>query len=184
MNYTDSLRRHYERHFGLEGQSMRFNKGPIEKLHPDFFVLVIKPNQKINCWVYCTVGMSLDREDENLIELFCFSPKQDESVLELMTVAASYHRNALPLNLHHTVNIGRPWIDNSKCDHGFISEPYTEGQGLEFFKFNEETIHCYWLIPITEAERDYHTENGCEALEQLFENGHLEYANPKRASLI
>jgi len=68
--------------------------------------------------------MSLDRQDDNLIEVFVFSPRQDFDQVELITVCASYHRNGLPLNIHHTINIGRPWLDNSKCDHCFISLPH------------------------------------------------------------
>src|SRR5690348_11901648 len=99
-------------------------------------------------FVYCTVGMSADRTDENLVELFVFSPKPDSQLVELMTICASYHRNKLPLNIHHTVNIGHPWLDDSVCDHGFISLPYLDGPELEIFKFEGLEIHCYWLIPI------------------------------------
>ena len=116
---------------------------------------------------YCTVGMSADRIVDNLIELIVYSPRIDDSILELLTVIASYHRNKLPLNIHHTVNIGQPWIDNSKCDHGFISLPYIEGDTFELFNLDGQIIHCYWFIPITEKERDFQLEKGCEALEQL-----------------
>ena len=101
-----------------------------------------------------------------------------------MTVCASYHRNGLPLNLHHTVNIGQPWLDNSQCDHGFISLPYLDGEELQIFNFGGKEIHCYWFIPITEKERDFKIENGYEALEQLFEDNRFDYLNPKRDSLV
>ena len=133
---------------------------------------------------YCTVGMSADRVDENLIELFIYSPKSDDSLVELLTVCASYHRNGLPLNLHHTVNIGRPWLGNSKCDHCFISKPYLDGQELELFFYDEQEICCYWVIPITEKERDFKIENGCEELEQLFEDKQLNYLDPDRGCLV
>jgi hypothetical protein len=51
----------------------------------------------------------------------------------------------------------------------FISLPYLDGEQLELFNFDRHTIHCYWFIPITEKERNYKIENGCEALERLFE---------------
>jgi len=116
--------------------------------------------------------------------LLVYSPKSDNLLVELLTVCASYHRNGLPLGLHHTVNIGQPWLDNSKCDHGFISLPYLDGEELEIFSFGGQEIHCYWFIPITEKERDYKVENGCEALEQLFEDKRFDYLNPNRDSLI
>jgi hypothetical protein len=182
--YTQELREHYETYFGKSGQRHTYDEGPREKLNPDFFVLEIPPNERQNMFCYCTVGMSVDRSDENLIELILYSPKKDKSLIMLMTVCASYHRNVLPLNIHHTVNIGQSWLEDSKCDHGFISLPYLDGQALEIFKFRDKEIHCYWFIPITEQERDYKIENGCEALEQLFEDKELDYLNPNRQSLI
>ena len=92
--------------------------------------------------------------------------------------------NGLPLNIHHTVNIGQPWLGDSICDHGFISLPYLDGPDLEIFQFNGHEIHCYWFIPITEKERDYKTEQGCEALEQLFESKQINYLSPNRKCLI
>jgi Suppressor of fused protein (SUFU) len=181
--YIDTLLQHFERYFGKSGKKIRLEYGPKEKLNPDFYVLEILPNDRHNMFCYCTVGMSADRLDENLIELVLYSPRQDNSIVELLTFCASYHRNKLPLNIHHTVNIGQPWLDNSKCDHGFISLPYLDGELLELFNFGGQNIHCYWFIPITEKERDFKVENGCEALEQLFEEKTFNYLNPSRESL-
>lgn len=183
--YIAELEIHYQKYFGIKGNKLILHKGPKEKLHAGFYVLEVPPNERHNgMYTYCTVGMSADRMDDNLIELFVFSPKQDMQLVELMTVCASYHRNKLPLNIHHTVNIGQPWLDSSICDHGFISLPYLDGPELELFNFEGHTIHCYWFIPITEKERDYKIEHGCEALEQLFEDSPLNYLNPERKCLI
>jgi hypothetical protein len=182
--YTQQLQKHYENYFGISGNRLILENGPKEKLHPDFYVLEFGPNKQHNCWVYCSVGMSLERDDDNLIEIFVFSPRQDPAQVELITVCASYHRNRLPLNLNHTFNIGRPWLGNSKCDHAFISLPYLDGQDLQLFNFGTETFECYWLIPITEKERDFKAENGSEALELLFEDKQLDYLNPERECLI
>lgn len=184
IRYTDKLQQHYESYFGSTGKLLKLDYGPTEKLHPDFSVLEIPPNTRHNMFCYCTLGMSADRIDDNLIELVIYSPVPGNSIVELLTFCASYHRNNLPLNIHHTVNIGQPWLGNSKCDHCFISLPYLDGEDLEIFTFGEQTIHCYWLIPITEKERDYKIENGCEALEQLFEEKQIVYLNPNRDSLV
>ena len=182
--YTEKLRRHYEDYFGVSGRKLTLESGPKEKLHQDFYVLEFKPNDRHNFWIYCSVGMSLNRNDENLIEVFILAPHRNLILEELISACASYHRNCLHLNLHHTVNIGKPWLDNSKCDHCFISLPYLDGEELELFNHNHKTYHCYWLIPITEKERDYKIEYGCEALEQLFEDKQLDYLNPNRECLL
>ena len=183
-NYVDNLTRHYETYFGVKGRRVTLQEGTTDKLHKDFFILEFPCNNKHQMFCYCTVGMSVDRLDDNLIELVVYSPKSDKLLVELLTVCASYHRNGLPLNLHHTVNIGQPWLENSKCDHGFISLPYLDGEQLEVFDFGGQNIHCYWFIPITEREKDFKIEKGCEALEQLFEDNQFDYLNPKRESLV
>jgi len=128
--------------------------------------------------------MSLDRPDESAIELFVLSPYQAESLAELLLICASFHRNSAILNLDHTVNIGRPWLPGSACDYAFISLPYLYGEQLELLSFLGYTTHCYWLIPITEAERKYKMNHGAEALEQLFEEKQLDYLNPNRKTLV
>ncbi len=183
-SYTNQLIKHYENYFGGTGTRLKMSNGPIEKLHKDFIVMEFPPSGRHNLFCYCTVGMSVDRTDDNLIELIVYSPEASMSIVELLTVCASYHRNVLPLNLNHTVNIGQGWLIDSNCDNGFISLPYLEGKKLEDFEYSGKTVHCYWLIPITQAERDYKIKNGCEALEQLFEEKQIEYANPKRDSLV
>lgn len=182
--YITELVGHYEGHFGLSGKALKLEKGPTDKLHPDFFILEFPPNKQHNMFCYGTVGMSADRLDHNLIELFVYSPKADEGLVELLTICASYHRNGLPLDIGHTVNIGQPWFDNSKCDYGFISSPYLDGPKLGLFEYNSQEIGCYWFIPITEKERDYKVEYGIEQLEQLFEDQQLDYLNPARTCLV
>jgi len=124
--------------------------------------------------------MSIDRLDDNLVELIVYASKADEALVELLTISASYHRNGAPLNLHHTVNIGQPWIDKSNCNHGLISLPYLDGPQLEIFSFAGYEVHCYWMIPVTEKEKNYKSKYGWEALEKLFENNKLDYLNPDR----
>jgi len=182
--YVERLYMHYKSYFSEPGKRLVLDAGPKEKLHEEFYVLEIPPNGKHSMYTYCTVGMSCDRTDNNLIELFVFSPAPSLSLVELLTYCASYQRNGLPLNIHHTVNIGQPWMEDSICDHGFISLPYLDGPDLEIFQFNGHDIHCYWFIPITEKERDYKTEHGCEALEQLFETKQINYLNTNRKCLV
>ncbi|WBA41721.1 suppressor of fused domain protein [Hymenobacter canadensis] len=182
--FTVACKLHYEAYFGKPGRKIVWRAGPVEKLHPYFYVLEFAPSGGKSTWTYCTVGMSLDRLSESRIELFVLSPRQDESLAELLLSCASFHRNDAPLDLNHTVNIGRPWLADSCCDYAFISLPYLHGEALELFDFASVTTHCYWLIPITEAERDYKIQHGAEALEQLFEQQELDYLNPKRSCLI
>ncbi|GAA4026633.1 hypothetical protein GCM10022409_08250 [Hymenobacter glaciei] len=121
---------------------------------------------------------------EALIELHILSNKEDTTLIELLTVTASFHRNNTNLGLHHTVNFGRPWQDDSLCSYGFISLPYLSGEALEIFDCEGGHLHNLWLLPTTESERDYKMENGWDALEQRFEDCGLDYLNPQRDSCI
>jgi hypothetical protein len=103
--YITALRKHYKKYFGTSGTEKKWTKGPQDKLHRDFYVLEIEPNQVHNMWTYLTVGMSLERTDDNLIELFVYSPTQADSLVELLTINASFHRNSEPLNIHHTISV-------------------------------------------------------------------------------
>lgn len=183
-NYTDELRRHYESFYGVAGKKLTWDKGPTNKLHPDFYVLEFGPSERHQMWTYVTVGMSLDRDDNNLVELITYSKNLDKSRVELLTLNASFHRNSEPLNLHHTVVVGQLTDFDTMCDHGFISLPYIEGEELEIINLNGREIHCYWFIPITEKERDYKIEFGCDALEDLFEEKQFDYLDKQRRSLV
>jgi hypothetical protein len=182
--YTEDLRRHYESFYGVAGNKLRWDKGPTHKLHSDFYILEFGPSKRHQMWTYATVGMSLDRDDDNLIELITYSKNQDNSRVELLTLNASFHRNAEPLNLHHTVVVGQLTDMNTTCDHGFISLPYIEGEELEIAHINGQEVNCYWFIPITEKERDYKTKFGCDALEDLFEEKQFDYLDTQRKSLV
>lgn len=181
--YTKWLQRHYEDHFDIEGirHSLPNNNN---QLHKEFFVLEIPPNRRRNMYAYCTVGMSCDRLDENLTELFVYSPEQSKTLVALMSWCAAYHRNRQAIKTNHTISIGQPWLHDSPCDHGLVSRPHIDGKKLEFFNFEGYDIHCHWFIPITALERDYRLKYGTPALEKLFSKKQVDYLNPHRNCLI
>ncbi len=179
MYNLELLQQHLEAQWGTNPAKLKWPHDPHEKLNSQFRVLEFPPNEQHNCWIYSTLGMSLDLE-EYIIELHLRSSKQDIALVELLTVTASFHRTNTELGLHHSVNFGRPWQDDSLCSYGFISLPYLDGETLEIFDFADGHLHNLWLIPITESERDYKIEYGWDALEEKFEACGLDYLNPNR----
>lgn len=153
----------------------------------DFCILEFPPHKNLwkqDYWKYSTCGMS-DLSIIPAIELHLFSYKQDETLIELLTAIAYYHRiSDARLNLHHTVNFGRPWENNSICIYGLISLPYVHGPSLEIFNFQEYQVKCYWLIPITFNERNFKKEYGIELLEEKFEESKVDLLNPHRLSIV
>ena len=175
------LKQHLEVSWGPSNDKKHEIPDPHGKMGKDFSVLEFPPSEKASCWIYATLGMSTDTPD-SLIELHVLSSKQDATLIELLTITASFHQNDALLGLHHTVNFGRPWQDDSACSFGFISLPYMDGEELEMFNFEGWHLHNLWLLSITESERDYKIENGWDALEQRFEDCGLDYLNPQRTS--
>lgn len=134
-------------------------------------------------WTYATCGMSQNDDNEGM-ELHVFSSMQNVGLIELLTTIVFYHRIEKNLGLNHTVNFGRPWQDNSKCTHGFISLPYLDGPQLENMIYAGKPIKFYWLIPITTDELEFKKANGTEALEARFDSTNFNYLDNNRSSVI
>ena len=181
MYNLELLKQHLEANWGKSVNTTSQISDPLRKMPAGFSVLEFPPSEKHNFWIYSTLGMSTDYP-VNLIELHIFSLRQDSTLVELLTVTASFHQNDAPLGLHHTVNFGRPWQGDSACSFGFISLPYLDGEDLEIFNFEDNQLHNLWLLPITESERIYKTENGWDELEQRSEDCKFDYLNSHRAS--
>jgi hypothetical protein len=180
MYNLELLKQHLESSWGSSVAAAPI-PDPHGKMDKDFSVLAFPPSEKTSCWIYSTLGMSTNTPDA-LIELHILSNKEDATLVELLTVTASFHRNSTNLGLHHTVNFGRPWQGGSGCSYGFISLPYLSGESLEFFNFEGGHLHNLWSLPITESERNYKIENGWDELELQFERCGLDYLNPQRPS--
>jgi hypothetical protein len=178
--YVRKVIEHYRRSWGEVAEIAQWPQGPMLHLKPDFRVAIFVPRPGRNMWSYATCGMSSPADDTGL-ELHIFSPRNDRSIVELLTIVAHYHQSSATLGLGHTVNFGRPWLDASACTHGLISLPYLDGPKLEWL---EEAIRFLWLVPITEEEREYKKAVGLEGLEVRFEAAQFNYLDPNRPSVV
>lgn len=61
-----------------------------------------------------------------------------------------------------------------------LSLPYLDGPVLEKCQIDSKMIQFLWLLPITEAERNYKKHKGLEVLEQ----NQLNYLDPFRESVV
>lgn len=177
--------RHWERAWGRPGTALRWTQGRMHVLGPRFVVLRFEPSPTRRLWTYATCGMSQVQDDAR-VEAFLLSPVETQAHVELLAMLASFHRADAKLGLGHTVNLGRPWLPGSACDHGVLSLPYTEGPSVEDILDDAQGVVAkgYWLLPITRAEREFKKAHGLEALEQLFESQQFNYLNPDRASVV
>jgi hypothetical protein len=181
--FSDELVAHYVACWGGEPVVKRWEHGPFWEMPAVFSVLEFSPGRERKMWTYATCAMSLPADDARL-ELHLFSPVQSERHVEMLTVVAHYHRTGSRLGLGHTVNFGRPWLPQSSCDHGLISRPYLDGPRLEQFQSQAGLVECLWLLPITQAERQFKIDHGLEALEKRFEAAKFNYIDPLRTGVV
>ena len=182
--YCREIAGHYASIWSTAPVERRWSRGPVAELPASFCVLEFPPTAERPSWTYATRCMS-EPADEFRLELHLFSPVQAQELVELLTVVAHFHRTGSRLALGHTVNFGRPWLPGSTCEYGLISLPYLDGPELENLRTRDggRDVHFLWLIPITQAERDFKKANGLEALEERFDDPPLDYLNPTRPSV-
>lgn len=179
----DLIIEHYEKNWCNSPQIYLWDKGPIEKLDHEFRVLEFSPNDQRDMWTYATVGFC-KASDSQKVELHLFSPKKDESIIEILFALAYYNQNTMKVDLNDSVNFGRGWQDNSLCDHGLISLPYLDGPDLELMSKDDLEVRFYWLIPVTKSEVNFKVQNGVDKLEEMFDKVGFNYLNPLRKSVV
>jgi len=181
--YAKSIEKHYEKGWGIAGRKINFSDGPIKDLPRHFSILEFEPHEGRDMWTYATCCMS-QPGDEQPIELHIFSPEKSGTPVEILVAVAHYHRTREALRDGHSVNFGKPWFKDSRCEYGVVSLPYLDGPALEKCEMNsEKTVRFLWLIPITKEERDYKKDRGLSALEDKFEEKNFNYLDPNRNSV-
>lgn len=182
MDYNKNVIKHYKEFWG-EFTEHKFNKGPVGELPIGFKILKFEPNNRHNMWAYATCGMS-NKVRVNSIEIHIFSPKENDFLIELLTIIAHYHVTGGNLGVGQTINFGRPWCDKSNSEYGLISLPYLDGPLFENFQVGLERIQFLWLIPIMKTEVEYKKINGLEALERKLEESNFNYLDPYREGVV
>ena len=182
-SYSQLIVAHYSKLWAPPIARHRFSRGPIHELPPDFEILEFQRDQVSKA--YATVCMSqLSDPPEDRLELHLFSPASasTDSLVEILTVTAHYHRTGARLGVDHSVNFGKPWLPGSICTFGLISLPYMDG--LELERLEEPKVRFLWLLPATESEVAYKKKYGMEALEERFEIAQFNYQDPLRPSVV
>jgi len=158
--------------------------GPTAELIPEFFVLCVHPYANVRFWTYVSIGASAVAHDGGrLLEFVTIAPDKDLRHVELLTMAAFYHKTEW-LEVGHTFPIGEPWLSGSKCNQMLVSLLYPFEQRLATCCLQDMHIHLLWLLPITLAERRFKALHGLEALEQKFEQHQMDCCDVARTSVV
>ncbi|WP_194924901.1 suppressor of fused domain protein [Catenulispora pinisilvae] len=160
-------------------ETLTWGKGPVEERVPGFHALRVDPAQALDAWVYVSVGASTSGETSGL-EYFIMAPAKDDLLVEILAMVSHFQSFAAHhLTIGSIIDIGRPWIPGSQCDHLVVSLPYPFGPSLEL----AEDARFVWLVPITSGEAASIRENGFEAFEDRLESSGVDVIDPKRPAI-
>ena len=177
------IEEHVRSYFGgHEIGSISWLPGPAALQFPRLHVLAVEPGPRTRLWSYVSEG-AFETNDDPKLEFVVLADRPDTSLVELLTMAAYYHHTE-GLDVGHTLPIGRPWLAGATCDHLLVSLPYPFGPDLEVVLGGSGHRRVLWLLPVTQAERDYKVREGVEALEQLFDSHAIAYWDSRRPSVV
>lgn len=152
-------------------EEFEWTLGPISRSLPRFRVRRIAASAARDVWVYASVGAwEATPADGTSTEFFLLSPSESPFHVELLAMVANLHADPRHrLDVGSLVDIGRSWIEGSRCDHLLVSLPYPYGPQLERCEVDGRLIRFLWLVPITPGEAALAGSKGVEALERLLE---------------
>lgn len=178
-SYSDRLLDHYEYFFDIDYTGIKLDLDILNELDEEFCILKFPPTAQREVWVYATLCMSND-DDTAPIELYIYSTTENDTLIEILTNIAHYHKTQSNLEETHVIEFSQPWYEGSNCNYGLICPPYIEGPEFE----ECGNISCYWLLPITKQEADYRVEYGMDELEDKFSSDDFDFLDYNRNSMI
>lgn len=161
--------------------------GPVFEVMPDLRILECVSTDAGDPAIYCSSGASdIEFGATYGLEFFLFARDPRIEHVELLSLVTYMHH--LPehhLDVGHTMNIGRPWVQGSTCDRLLVSLPFPGGAQFEYLHVgNTEHVRFLWLLPITAEEEQYRHTYGLEALEQKFDAAGIDFADSTRKSVV
>jgi Suppressor of fused protein (SUFU) len=182
---VETLRTHLQTWWG-PCEELVWERGPMRQDCPAFRVLRATRVDD-GLWLYASAGASVLRQVEGTgHEFFVVAPTESPELVELVTIASHYALFAEHEGVHegHTLNIGRPWLAGSACDHLYLSTAYLLPREFAVVTHPRGSAHLLWAVPITEAEKRWRHEHGHDAFEQLMEDRELVPFDPLRDPLV
>ena len=190
MNEPDTrlakaLAKHLNRHFPRRPRSAHhWPFGPVEDVLPGFRVVRVSPTSPADPWFYVTQGVAAISSTPERLEFVLMAPAESATHVESLAMVANFHADpAYGVREGKVLNIGRPWLDGSTCDHFLVSLPYPLGPDFEWCRTWGTPIRILWLLPVTAAEANLARDRGVEELESRLERHAVDILDVHRASV-
>lgn len=150
-----------------------------------FSTVTMSPSEQLPFWTFATVGCWQAPKDCHWRSEFVVAGSQRRDYhVHLLKMAALFHLDPQSsITYSKIMQIGDPWAEGSECNHLLASLPYPYGERFEW----PDVVPCtrfVWLLPITASEATFAEVNGVEALEQLFDDVGLPFADERREPAI
>jgi hypothetical protein len=179
--FLEAREEHYQASFGSLTQPV-MHSTDIKAVHVD--VYQFEPTKDRAFWTLVTSGMSNERQGlpddcpeymSPRTEILMYVPRPQNWMFSVLKGLAEmpFESNTY-LHWWHTVPNGMPMTAvPSLLTSYFFLPPYFEPEGFTQLELDGDRVDFLWMIPITEAEREYAIENGSQALERRFEEANL-----------
>jgi hypothetical protein len=150
---------------------------------PSLHIVKVAPSSTATMWTFATIGASdVTRGEPTGLEFVAVATSESAAVITRLGWIAWYHAGPPEnrLGAGHTVPIGEGWVEGSPLDSILLTLPYLWGPRLEHCPIGDRHIQVLWAVPIHQSELDFKIAHGLDALEQRFEEQHVEYLDPFR----
>ena len=190
--YLEARERHYKRFFGPLTQNV-VHSTDVKPVHIDIYQFA--PTSQRPYWTLITGGMSDERQiqPENCddymsprAEILMYVRGPQEWMFNVLKgLAEMPFEKGTCLHWWHTIPNGMPMTAKPSLLTSFFLPPYFEPPGFTEFTLDGDRVDFLWMIPITEAERQYAVKHGSQELEKRFEDAELSpVVDESRRSLL
>jgi hypothetical protein len=191
--FLEAREEHYQRFFGPLTQPI-MHSTDFRPVHIDLYQF--EPTTERPYWTLVTGGMSnerqLDPEDcaehmSTRAEILMYVPEPQGWMFNVLKgLAEMPFGDNTYLHWWHTVPNGMPMTAKPSLLTSYLFlPPYFERKGFTELKLDGDRVDFLWMIPITEAEREYAVEHGSQELEKIFEREELSpVLDESRISLV
>ena len=135
---------------------------------------------------YATIGLCEFPIDSLLVELLYGAYTSAELAGNMVSTCAFFIIKDQWKVAHGTVfeTLVEMYYPDSEMKHLYFTTPFLWEDKLEGFTVQDEAVHFFLAIPISDAELGFKNKNGTEAFEELLQNHDIDIFDVYRKSII